>query len=59
MVIDTYFIFQAVTGADSINLSGSKRKTVELRQAIAYTGNDCEWIDLNAVSREGTQGLYL
>jgi len=41
---------KAVDGADSINLSGSRRKIVELRQGIVYTGNDCEWIDLNAVS---------
>ena len=42
-------ISKAVDGADSINLSGSGSKTIEVRQGIAYTGNDCEWIDLNKV----------
>ena len=38
---------QVVDGLTSISLSGSRVKTVS--QSRIYTGNNCEWIDMNKV----------
>ena len=39
-------ICQTVDGLSSVSLSRSNSKTIKDR---IYTGNDCEWIDLNKV----------
>ena len=39
-------ICQTVDGLSSVSLSRSNSKTIQER---IYTGNDCEWIDLNKV----------
>ena len=41
-----YYISQAVDGLGSVSLSRSNSKNINGR---VYTGNDCEWIDLNKV----------
>ena len=40
------YICQTVDGLSSVSLSRSNSKTIKDR---IYTGNDCEWIDLNKV----------
>ena len=41
---------KAVVGLSSVSLSGSKRRNVKMGGDRVYTGNNCEWIDLNLVS---------
>ena len=41
---------KAVDGLSSIPLGQSRKRSVNVRSGRAYTGNDCEWIDLNKVA---------
>ena len=41
---------KAVEGLSSVSLSGSRRRNIKISGDRVYTGNNCEWIDLNLVS---------
>ena len=38
-----------VEGLSSVSLAQSRTRSVSVRSGRVYTGNDCEWIDLNEV----------
>ena len=38
-----------VEGLSSVSLAQSRKRSVDVRSDRVYTGNDCEWIDLNEV----------
>ena len=38
-----------VEGLSSVSLAQSRKRSVSVRSGRVYTGNDCEWIDLNEV----------
>ena len=40
-----------VEGLSSVSLAQSRKRSVSVRSGRVYTGNDCEWIDLNKVVR--------
>ena len=40
---------KAVEGLSSVSLSGSRRRNIKISGDRVYTGNNCEWIDLNLV----------
>ena len=39
-----------VEGLSSVSLAQSRTRSVAVRSGRVYTGNDCEWIDLNKVA---------
>ena len=51
-----YYISQAVDGLGSVSLSRSNSKNVNGR---VYTGNDCEWIDLNKVGQKNLHSVFM
>ena len=40
---------KSVEGLSSVSLAQSRKRSVSVRSGRVYTGNDCEWIDLNKV----------
>ena len=40
---------KSVEGLSPVSLAQSRKRSVTVRSGRAYTGNDCEWIDLNKV----------
>ena len=44
-----YIKCKPVEGLSSVSLAQSRKRSVTVRSGRVYTGNDCEWIDLNEV----------
>ena len=45
-----YIKCKPVEGLSSVSLAQSRKRSVSVRSGRVYTGNDCEWIDLNKVA---------